>query len=139
MICNADFQVDEKQFSKILDYIKKGEEQGADLVAGGARLGSKGYYIQPTVFGGVSDNNVIFKEEIFGPVQVGSMFMYFNPICMSLMLSETICYCQLQNGQYLQDLMTRFSLVKSFSQSLCLMTKAVPKISAHEFVLWISL
>ncbi|CAM6105054.1 unnamed protein product [Calypogeia fissa] len=67
-------QIDEEQFTRILGYIKKGEEQGASLVSGGARLGSKGYYIQPTVFGDVSENNVIFKEEIFGPVQSVTKF-----------------------------------------------------------------
>ena len=35
---------------------------------GGGRMGSKGYYVQPTVFTDVKDSMVIAKEEIFGPV-----------------------------------------------------------------------
>ncbi|KAJ6854367.1 aldehyde dehydrogenase family 2 member B7, mitochondrial-like [Iris pallida] len=62
-------QIDEEQFKKILHYIKSGVDSGASLVAGGDRLGSKGFYIQPTVFSDVKDDMVIAKEEIFGPVQ----------------------------------------------------------------------
>jgi aldehyde dehydrogenase (NAD+) len=37
-------------------------------VAGGARSGDRGYFIQPTVFADVQDNMRIAEEEIFGPV-----------------------------------------------------------------------
>lgn len=62
-------QIDEKQFSKILGYIKSGTEYGATLETGGARFGSKGYFVQPTVFSNVKDDMPIAKDEIFGPVQ----------------------------------------------------------------------
>lgn len=48
---------------------KQGEEQGAKLECGGKRLGDKGYYIEPTVFSNVQDDNIIATDEIFGPVQ----------------------------------------------------------------------
>jgi aldehyde dehydrogenase (NAD+) len=62
-------QIDSKQFEKILKYIRSGVETGAKLETGGERLGSKGFYIQPTVFSNVQDSMLIAKEEIFGPVQ----------------------------------------------------------------------
>lgn len=62
-------QVDSKQFEKILKYIRAGVEGGATLEAGGDRLGTKGYYIKPTVFSNVKDNMLIATDEIFGPVQ----------------------------------------------------------------------
>ncbi|XP_059670173.1 benzaldehyde dehydrogenase, mitochondrial-like [Cornus florida] len=62
-------QIDSEQFEKILKYIKIGIGSGATLESGGERFGSKGYYIQPTVFSNVQDDMVIAKEEIFGPVQ----------------------------------------------------------------------
>ncbi|PNY14549.1 aldehyde dehydrogenase family 2 member mitochondrial-like [Trifolium pratense] len=62
-------QIDSKQFEKILKYIRSGVENGATLETGGERLGSKGFYIQPTVFSNVQDGMLIAKEEIFGPVQ----------------------------------------------------------------------
>ncbi|KAL7110295.1 hypothetical protein ACP275_05G015800 [Erythranthe tilingii] len=62
-------QIDGEQFKKILKYIKSGVESGATLEAGGDRFGTKGYYIQPTVFSNVKDDMLIAKDEIFGPVQ----------------------------------------------------------------------
>ncbi|KAA8548077.1 hypothetical protein F0562_004662 [Nyssa sinensis] len=62
-------QIDSGQFKKILKYIRSGIESGATLESGGERFGSKGYYIQPTVFSNVQDNMLIAKDEIFGPVQ----------------------------------------------------------------------
>lgn len=61
-------QVDEAQFNKILSYIEKGKSQGANCVAGGARHGDKGYFIQPTIFDNVKDDMAIARDEIFGPV-----------------------------------------------------------------------
>ena len=46
-------QIDDAQLNKILRYIKLGIDSGASLVTGGERLGSKGFYIQPTVFSDV--------------------------------------------------------------------------------------
>ncbi|XAR71183.1 Aldehyde dehydrogenase (NAD(+)) [Bertholletia excelsa] len=62
-------QIDSDQFEKILKYIRLGIEGGATLESGGERIGSKGYYIQPTVFSNVQDDMLIAKDEIFGPVQ----------------------------------------------------------------------
>ncbi|CAI8595222.1 unnamed protein product [Vicia faba] len=62
-------QIDSKLFEKILRYIRSGVDTGATLETGGERHGSKGYYIQPTVFSDVQDDMPITKEEIFGPVQ----------------------------------------------------------------------
>lgn len=62
--------VSKSQFNIIQEYIQKGIDEGAELVAGG--LGrpdglERGYYIKPTIF--VTDNHtVIAREEIFGPV-----------------------------------------------------------------------
>jgi aldehyde dehydrogenase (NAD+) len=38
------------------------------MLCGGGRAGEKGYFIEPTVFDGVSDDMKIAQEEIFGPV-----------------------------------------------------------------------
>ncbi|KMQ98196.1 aldehyde mitochondrial, partial [Lasius niger] len=62
-------QIDEQQLNKIMDMIKSGKEEGASLVTGGERIGTKGYFVAPTVFADVKDDMTIAKEEIFGPVQ----------------------------------------------------------------------
>ena len=61
-------QVDDLQFNKVLGYIEKGKEEGAKVATGGNRHGEKGYFIEPTVFTGVTEDMTIAKEEIFGPV-----------------------------------------------------------------------
>ncbi|XP_060073232.1 retinal dehydrogenase 2-like [Ylistrum balloti] len=62
-------QIDETQFKKILSLIKIGEKEGAKLECGGKAIKGKGYFIEPTVFSGVTENMTIGREEIFGPVQ----------------------------------------------------------------------
>ena len=64
--------VDGGQFKSVLSYIDAGREDGASLVAGGGVAEGpglrKGYFIQPTVFAGVTPDMRIAREEIFGPV-----------------------------------------------------------------------
>ena len=67
-ICDLGPQVDRIQFEKVLGYIEKGKAGGATCALGGGRQGDKGYYVQPTIFSNVTDEMVIAKEEIFGPV-----------------------------------------------------------------------
>ncbi|KAJ8733362.1 hypothetical protein PYW08_001660 [Mythimna loreyi] len=62
-------QIDGEMMNKVLGYIEKGKKEGAKLLCGGNRIGTTGYYIQPTVFADVTDEMTIAKEEIFGPVQ----------------------------------------------------------------------
>jgi acyl-CoA reductase-like NAD-dependent aldehyde dehydrogenase len=59
------------QRERVCGYIRKGIEEGAELLAGGpdAPAGlDKGYYVKPTVFGKVKPGSTIAQEEIFGPV-----------------------------------------------------------------------
>jgi acyl-CoA reductase-like NAD-dependent aldehyde dehydrogenase len=63
--------VSDAQRDRVRGYIKKGQEEGAKLVAGGdeAPAGTgKGYFVQPTVFSEVEPTMTIAQEEIFGPV-----------------------------------------------------------------------
>lgn len=61
------------QFRSIQEYIQKGIDEGATLVAGGIGRPEgldKGFYVKPTVFANVTNDMVIAREEIFGPVLV---------------------------------------------------------------------
>ncbi|XP_007044551.2 PREDICTED: aldehyde dehydrogenase family 2 member B4, mitochondrial [Theobroma cacao] len=73
-------QIDSEQFEKILRYIRSGIESGATLETGGERIGSKGYYIQPTVFSNVKEDMLIAQDEIFGPVQSILKFKDINEV-----------------------------------------------------------
>ena len=55
----------------VIGYIEKGIAEGATLLAGGPeRPAGKGYFVQPTIFTNVSNEMVVAREEIFGPVLV---------------------------------------------------------------------
>ena len=63
--------VSEVQFDKIQGLIQKGIDEGATLVTGGTGRPegmNVGYFVKPTVFGNVSNDMTIAREEIFGPV-----------------------------------------------------------------------
>ena len=62
--------VDDQQLRTVLGYIDTGCSEGARLVAGGrqALAETGGFYVEPTVFDGVTNQMRIAREEIFGPV-----------------------------------------------------------------------
>lgn len=60
--------VSEDQYNTVLDYIKKGKEEGAEVLVGGNAIEGKGFFIEPTVFTNVTNDMTIAREEIFGPV-----------------------------------------------------------------------
>jgi acyl-CoA reductase-like NAD-dependent aldehyde dehydrogenase len=63
--------VSQEQMQTVLDYIEAGKREGAMLIAGGNRVsidGGKGFFLEPTIFGGVNNEMKIAREEIFGPV-----------------------------------------------------------------------
>lgn len=63
--------VSEQQMKTVLGYIEAGKSEGAQLLTGGNRAtidGSKGFFIEPTIFGSVKNDMKIAQEEIFGPV-----------------------------------------------------------------------
>ncbi|KAK2040199.1 aldehyde dehydrogenase [Colletotrichum somersetense] len=66
--------VDKAQFKKVQGYIERGQQGQGTLLVGGGRIGDKGYYVQPTVFEGVSQDAEICRQEIFGPVSVVNKF-----------------------------------------------------------------
>src|SRR5215831_10620645 len=71
-------QISGRQMDRILDYIESGKQEGASVLCGGERDidGDKaqGYFVKPTVFGGVTPKMRIAREEIFGPVQCVTSF-----------------------------------------------------------------
>jgi len=63
--------VSQKQYERIQSYIRKGIEEGAEVLVGGEGHPEgfeAGYFVKPTVFVNVKNDMTIAKEEIFGPV-----------------------------------------------------------------------
>jgi acyl-CoA reductase-like NAD-dependent aldehyde dehydrogenase len=62
--------VSREQYDRVLRYISSGLQEGASLLAGGHSMpgAGPGYFIEPTIFTGLSDSMRIAQEEISGPV-----------------------------------------------------------------------
>ena len=63
--------VSKKQYERVQSYIRKGVEEGAEVLVGGEGPPSgleTGYFVKPTVFVNVRNDMTIAREEIFGPV-----------------------------------------------------------------------
>ena len=63
--------VSQKQYERVQSYIRKGIEEGADVLVGGEGHPEgleAGYFVKPTVFVNVKNDMTIAREEIFGPV-----------------------------------------------------------------------
>jgi aldehyde dehydrogenase (NAD+) len=63
--------VTEQQYQRVQSYIRKGIEEGAEVLLGGEGHPpglESGYFVKPTVFVNVKNDMTIAQEEIFGPV-----------------------------------------------------------------------
>ena len=63
--------VSQKQYERVQSYIRKGIEEGAEVLVGGEGRPEgleAGYFMKPTVFVNVKNDMTIAQEEIFGPV-----------------------------------------------------------------------
>jgi aldehyde dehydrogenase (NAD+) len=61
----------QKQYERVQSYIRKGIEEGAEVVVGGEGHPEEleaGYFVKPTVFANVTNDMTIAQDEIFGPV-----------------------------------------------------------------------
>lgn len=62
--------VSSTQFERVTSYIRSGREEGARVATGGGQVGTRGYFVEPTVLLDVSEGMRVVREEIFGPVLV---------------------------------------------------------------------
>lgn len=69
--------VSDRQIERVMSYIESGQQEGAQVITGGHRLGgelSSGYFLAPTIFAHENDDLKIVQEEIFGPVVAATPF-----------------------------------------------------------------
>ena len=62
------------QLDRVLAYIEQGSAAGAEIAAGGKRLGTDGYFVAPTVLANTTPDMTVVREEIFGPVLCAMSF-----------------------------------------------------------------
>ncbi len=102
--------ISQRQLDKVLGYVEKGSQDGANLVAGGKRMGgelSGGYFIEPAVFGNVTNTMTIAREEIFGPV---ASVIPFDTVEEALALGNATEY-GLGSGVWSSNVNTVFKMV----------------------------
>jgi aldehyde dehydrogenase (NAD+) len=66
------------QCDRIQDYLKVGQEEGAELFQTTCPIPDKGYFIRPSFFTKVAQSHRIVQEEIFGPVLAIQSFRTLN-------------------------------------------------------------
>ncbi len=75
--------VSQRQLERVLGYIDRGREEGAQIVSGGERLGGElanGYFLPPTIFAHQQDDLTLMREEIFGPVVAVTPFTEWDEL-----------------------------------------------------------
>lgn len=60
--------VSKEHFEKVTNYLEVGHDEAGEPLVGGGTLDRDGYFVEPTVFDGVTNDMRIAQEEIFGPV-----------------------------------------------------------------------
>ncbi|MDP9073080.1 MAG: aldehyde dehydrogenase family protein [Actinomycetota bacterium] len=72
--------VSDEQLGKVSGFVDSGRDEGATVVVGGHRQGTRGYFFQPTVIAKTRPDMRVVQEEIFGPVLVASPFQNLDEI-----------------------------------------------------------
>ncbi|KAB7616091.1 NAD-dependent succinate-semialdehyde dehydrogenase [Amylibacter sp. SFDW26] len=72
--------IGERRLGVMQDLVDDAVSHGAELLAGGERLGNKGFFYKPTVLKGVPEEAKIMNEEPFGPVAPVASFKDFDEV-----------------------------------------------------------
>lgn len=60
--------VGERALQGLLEQIQGAEAAGAQIVQGGRRVDRPGFYLEPTIITGITEDNPLYQQEAFGPV-----------------------------------------------------------------------
>jgi phenylacetaldehyde dehydrogenase len=72
--------VSEEQFRRVCGYMEAGIKEGAKAIAGGKKIGNRGYFVEPTVLVDTKPDMKVVREEIFGPVVTAMPFKSVDEI-----------------------------------------------------------
>ncbi|NNL17821.1 MAG: betaine-aldehyde dehydrogenase [Boseongicola sp.] len=107
--------VSEAQMEIVLGYISQGVAEGAVVAHGGKRADRDGFFVEPTVFTGVTDDMTIAREEIFGPVL--SVLDFDTEDEAITRANDTVF--GLAAGVFTQDFARAHRVVKAFDAGTC--------------------
>ncbi|ADB52651.1 gamma-aminobutyraldehyde dehydrogenase [Conexibacter woesei] len=60
--------ISDKQRQRVLGFLDRADADGAEIVTGGAAANERGWFVAPTIVGGVTQESEIVRREVFGPV-----------------------------------------------------------------------
>lgn len=101
--------VEANALRSVQEKVDKAVKQGARLVCGGKRIGTKGYFFEPTVLDNVTNKMDIIQEETFGPVLP---IVEFTDIDDAIVMANDSEF-GLTSSVYTQNLDTAFKLVRA--------------------------
>jgi len=103
--------IEKGHMNRVLAYIKSGKEEGAEVLLGGQQAHEKsgGYFVEPTIFDGVTNDMEIAREEIFGPVL---SVLTFETLAEAIQLANDTQY-GLAASVYTSNVVTAHKLTRS--------------------------
>lgn len=60
--------ISEQQRERVLGFVDRAREDGAEIALGGTKLGERGYFVKPTIVVNPDQRSEIVQREVFGPV-----------------------------------------------------------------------
>ena len=60
----------DRRLAAITEFVADARDKGAEVATGGSRIGTSGYFFEPTVLADVPDDARVMQEEPFGPVAI---------------------------------------------------------------------
>ncbi|RDW65644.1 aldehyde dehydrogenase family protein [Aspergillus mulundensis] len=105
--------VDKAQFQRVTGFVERGAQTNK-ILTGGQRVGDKGFYIQPTVFTDVKQDEEIYKEEIFGPVSILNSFKTEEEVLKKANATEY----GLMAGVFTQDINRALRVASEFESGM---------------------
>jgi acyl-CoA reductase-like NAD-dependent aldehyde dehydrogenase len=121
--------VSARQQDRVMSYIDAGRSDGAELVVGGDRVDSPGYFVEPTVFATDRDDLSISREEIFGPVLVASPYDAVEELAVRANDTEY----GLAAGVWTQDLASAHKLAAALKAGSIYVNQWAPNDAAAPF------
>ena len=116
--------VSKNQLARVSGFVEQGRADGAEIVAGGERIGTKGYFIQPTVLSETDASMSVVRDEIFGPVLCAMSFDDTSIETIAREANNSIY--GLAANIWTQDISVALKLAK-------LIKAGTVKINSHEF------
>jgi phenylacetaldehyde dehydrogenase len=81
--------VSDEQRRRVMGYIDSGRSDGARVLVGGAVPARTGYFVEPTVLAGTTQDMRVVREEIFGPVLCAMKFADSDLDAIARMANDT--------------------------------------------------